>query len=255
MPGIGIIDIDLQQLSLIWAAVLFASLLRSFTGFGFALAAVPVFSMFLSPAEAVVLSSSLALAISLLSLPSYRGVISLREITPLVSMSLLGTIIGAAVLSGISVGLFQLWVGLSVLLACLGITVSRPASPLKLPGLSWATGLLSGLMNGALAIPGPPMIIYAMLTEFEPRRSRALLMTFFMISSFLALASYGVAGMIKLQSIGYFALAFPVLYLGDKLGTRLYLRYGDLFYRRVALLGLAAIGVTITLRALMYVDS
>jgi uncharacterized membrane protein YfcA len=230
--------------------VLFASVLRSFTGFGFALAAVPVFSIFLSPAEAVVLSSSLALAISLLSLRSYWGIVSLREMVPLLSMSWLGTVLGVVLLTGISVALFQLWVGVSVLLACLGITLSRPARPWKNPFLSWATGLLSGLMNGALAIPGPPMIVYAMLTEFDPRRSRALLMTFFLVSAPLALVSYAVAGMVTLQSLTYFVLAFPMLYLGDKLGTRLFMRYGDAFYRRVALCGLAAVGVTITLRAL-----
>jgi uncharacterized membrane protein YfcA len=231
--------------------VLIASVLRSFTGFGFALAAVPVFSMFLPPAEAVVLSSSLALAIGLLSLPSYWGVVSVREMAPLVSMSLLGTMLGAAVLTGLSVALFQLWVGFSVLFACIGITLSRPARPWNSRFLTCATGLLSGLMNGALAIPGPPMIIYAMLTEFEPRRSRALLMTFFLVSAFLALVSYTVAGMVNLQTLLYFALAFPMLYLGDKLGTGLFLRFGDAFYRRVALFGLAAIGVAITLRALL----
>lgn len=212
---------------------------------------MPAFSLFLSPAEAVVLSSSLALAISLLSLPSYWGVVSLREMAPLVSMSWLGTMVGAAILTGISVGLFQLWVGLSVLLACIGITVSRPVKPWSGRLLAWGTGLFSGLMNGALAIPGPPMIIYAMLTEFDPRRSRALLMTFFMISALLALGSYAVAGMVNLQSLGYFLLAFPVLYLGDKLGTSLFLRFGGAFYRRVALLGLAAIGLSITLRAVL----
>jgi hypothetical protein len=59
-----------------------------------------------------------------------------------------------------------------------------------------------------------------------------------------------VAGIVNLQTPWYFALAFPVLYLGDKLGARLFQRFGDAFYRRVALFGLAAIGVIITLRAL-----
>ena len=96
------------------------------------------------------------------------------------------------------------------------------------------------------------MIVYAMLTEFDPRRSRALLMTFFMVSAPLALASYTVAGMVTLQSLIYFVLAFPMLYLGGKLGTRLFIRYGDAFYRRVALFGLAAVGITITVRALFW---
>lgn len=75
-------------------------------------------------------------------------------------------------------------------------------------------------------------------------------MKFFIVSAFLALVSYTIAGMVTLQSLYYFALAFPMLYLGDKLGTRLFLRYGDAFYRRVALIGLAAVGITITLQAL-----
>jgi uncharacterized membrane protein YfcA len=245
----SIINLDWSQLALIWGAVLFASVLRSFTGFGFALAAVPVFSLFLSPVEVVVLSSSLAFAISLLSLPSYWGVMKPREMLPLVSMCLLGTMIGALLLSGLSIALFQFLVGVSVLLACLGITLSSLARSWNHPALAWSTGLISGLMNGALAIPGPPMIVYAMLTEVEPRRSRALMMTFFMASSLLALATYGIAGMINLQSFWYFLFAFPVLYLGDKLGTYLFLRFGDDFYRRIALFSLAVVGVSITLRA------
>ena len=83
------------------------------------------------------------------------------------------------------------------------------------------------------------------------QKNRRYAILFFLISAFLALASYAVAGMVNLQTLWYFALAFPVLYLGDKLGTRLFLRFGDAFYRRVALIGLAAIGVAITLRALV----
>lgn len=226
-------------------------MLRSFTGFGFALAAVPVFSLILSPTESVVLSVSLTLSISLLGLRTYWGVIRLRPMLPLVLLALLGTAIGTASLTVISASQFQLWVGLSVIIACVGLTFFRPSTRVNSPVLTSFTGLLSGLMNGALAIPGPPMIVYAMLTEPEPKRSRALLMTYFMASSLLALASYGAAGFIKLQSFWYFLLAFPALYVGDKLGYYLFQRFGDALYRRIALAGLIAVGVTITLRALL----
>lgn len=95
------------------------------------------------------------------------------------------------------------------------------------------------------------MIIYAMLTEPEPKRSRALLMTFFLASSLIALASYGAAGFVTMQSAWYFLLALPALYVGDKLGYYLFQRFGDGFYRRIALVSLVAIGFTITLKALL----
>ncbi|MGI9287812.1 MAG: sulfite exporter TauE/SafE family protein [Pseudomonadales bacterium] len=243
--------IDISQLLLTWAVVVFASVLRSFTGFGFALAAIPVFSLFLVPTQAVVLCASLSLVVSCLNLRTFWGEIPLRPMLPLLLLALVGTVVGAAILSLISADQFQLWVGLSVIVACVGLTFFQPSTRWKSPALTGFTGLISGLMNGALAIPGPPMIIYAMLTEPEPKRSRALLMTFFLASSLIALVSYGAAGFIKLQSVWYFLLALPALYVGDKLGYYLFQRFGDGFYRRIALVSLVAIGVTITLKALL----
>ncbi len=244
-------DFGLVHLLSIWAVVLFASVMRAFTGFGFALCAVPVFSLFLLPTQVVVLSASLTLSISLLSLRTYWGIVPLRPMVPLVAMALLGTAAGAALLSLISVTQFQLWVGLAVIMACCGLTFFRPGKRRLSPAVAGITGLVSGLMNGAFAIPGPPMIIYAMATEPQPRRSRALLMTFFLFSAVLALGSYGTAGFIGIQSMWHFLLAFPAMYAGDRLGYYLFQRFGDVLYRRIALAVLLAVGVTITLRALL----
>lgn len=228
-----------------------AAALRSFTGFGFALVAVPVLALFMPPTEVVVLSASLAMAISLLGWGSFRRVVNLREMAPLLLSAGLGTAIGALLLTLIPQSLFQACVGISVLLACAGIVAARPPRPVPWPVLPWLSGLLSGLMNGALAIPGPPMILHAMLTEFDPQRSRALLMAFFLASSALALLSYSAAGFVQWSSMKLFVLAFPALYAGDKLGHALFRRFGNEFYRRVALLALAALGVSITVRALL----
>lgn len=232
-------------------AVLFASLLRSFTGFGFALAAVPVFSLFLLPIDVVVLSASLALALGVISLPSYRGITPIRELVPLLVMAVPGTILGAGLLSLMSVSQFQLLVGLSVLFACVGIRQSRPTKSQHSPLLGGVVGFCSGLLNGAVATPGPPVIVYALLTQSEPQRSRALMMSFFSASALLAVVTHGVRGSITLPILSYFFLALPVLYFGEKLGKMLFQRFGESFYRRVALLALAVLGVVITLRGLL----
>lgn len=236
---------------MIWIAVFAATILRSFTGFGFALIAVPVFALFMPPAEVVVLSSAMAFTLSLLSVHSFSSIVSLREMKPLLVMSAAGTVLGAYTLASIPWDLFQLCVGISVLIACAGIVASRPEKPLRGRMLPWLAGLSSGLMNGALAIPGPPMIIYVMLTEFDPARSRAILMAFFLASSGFALASYTVAGIVELQSVKYYLFTIPVLVAGDRLGRRLFDHYGRDLYRRVAILALAALGVSIFLRALL----
>ena len=242
---------ELARLLLVWGVVVMAAVLRAFTGFGFALAAVPVFSLFMPPTQAVVLSSSLALAISLLTLRSYWGRYPLRPMLPLLVMLLLGTVCGVLLLDSLSPREFRLWIGLAVILACLSLAFYRPRHTEPRPGLGGLAGLASGLLNGAFAIPGPPVIIYAMATEPDPTRSRALLMTFFLFSALLALTSYTVAGFVTPLSPWLFLLAFPAMYVGDKLGHFLFHRFGSAFYRRVALAMLFGIGLTILGNALI----
>ena len=245
-----IVTADMQQILLIWAGVVFASVLRAFTGFGFALAVVPVLAVFLAPAEVVVLAASLALVLGFISARVWWGVFSFREVLPLILPALLGTVLGASLLIGMPGAGFQLLAGVAVLLACMGITVSRPSTPVDSPVLTGSAGLLSGLMNGALAVPGPPIIVYALLTEFDPARSRALMMLFFSVSSLLALTSYIVAGLYVPGTLWYVVLALPALYVGDRLGNSLFLKYSGQLYRRVAVLVLLTIGIMVIVRAL-----
>lgn len=246
-----IADVGPGRLLIIWLVVLLASVLRAFTGFGFALAAVPVFSLFIPPTESVVLIVLMTLTLSLLSLPTYRGVVAVRPLVPLLVMLLIGTALGAFLLPLISVAQFQLWAGLSVILAGVGLTFFQPSKRFDSPFPGWVAGLVAGLMNGALAIPGPPLIIYTMLVEREPRRGRAMLMTILLGCSLLALVAYVAAGFFQLQSVVYFLLSLPALYAGNTLGNRLFLRHGDALYRRIALLTLLAIGLVTSLRAVL----
>ena len=244
-------DIGVLELLLIWSVVIFASILRSFTGFGFALTAVPVFALFLTPLESVVLSAALTLTSNLIGVRTYWGIVPLKPMLPLVFMATIGTAIGTVILAFISPAQFQFWAGISVIIACVVLIFFKPTTHRVSPMLTSFTGLLSGLMNGALAIPGPPMIIYVMLTEPVPERSRALLVTFFLASAVIALVSFGVAGFIQIQSLWHLLLAFPAMVAGDKIGFYLFKKYGGQLYRRIAIAGLLAIGITITLRTLL----
>jgi uncharacterized membrane protein YfcA len=240
------LPIELPQLLLVWAAILFAALLRSFTGFGFALAAVPVFSLFLSPVESVVLCASLSLGIGLTTFPTYYDKKCIRSLVPLLLMALIGTPTGALLLSNLPPQYFKRGIGVAVVMSCVFLVLYKPkysSSHTTHPLVGSVTGLVSGLLNGAFAIPGPPIIIYAMATERDPMRSRSMMISFFTISSVLALGTYQLHGFITLQSIILFLCSFPVMFLGDKIGFLLLKKFGNLFYRRIALVALFFIGV------------
>jgi len=242
--------IGLSQLPLIWAAIIAATILRSFTGFGFALAAVPVFALFLTPAQSVVLCVSLALALGIQTWPKYHHKTAFKPLLPMFAFMAAGTMLGALLPVKLNAGIFQLAIGVITTLACLILTRYHPRHREAHPALTWGTGLVSGLLNGIFAVAGPPVVIYAMATEPDAATSRAFLFMFFTLSSAVALASYGATGLVDIQSLYLFLLAYPAMYLGDKLGHRLFLRHGHRFYRRVALMTLLLIGLSATARGI-----
>jgi len=231
-------NIGALELLLIWSFVIFASILRSFTGFSFALTAVPTFSLFSTLLESVILSPALTLTSNLASVRSYWGIVPLKPILPLVFIAVIGTIIGTVILAFISPTQFQLWAGMSVIIACVVLAFFKSTTHRASPMLINFTSLLSGLINGALAIPGPPLIIYVMFSEPVPERSRALLITFFLASAVIALVSFSVAGFIQIQSLWHLLLAFPAMAAGDKIGFYLFKKYGEQLYRRISVASL-----------------
>lgn len=244
-------DIGFVKMLAIWVALVFASLLRAFTGFGFALAAMPVLALFVTPTDAVVVTAALTLGTNLLGIRGFWGDAPKRPLLPILLMSGVGTAIGAQLLRGLTMQQFQLWIGLGVIAACVLLTLLHPSPRPPRPGVPALAGLASGLMNGAFAIPGPPIIIYAMATEADPRKSRAMLLTYFMLAAVIALGVFGAAGYLTLRSFWLFVLGMPAMLVGDRIGYALFIHYGSAMYRRIALGVLYAVGISITLRAVL----
>jgi hypothetical protein len=95
------------------------------------------------------------------------------------------------------------------------------------------------------------VVVYAVATQPSAEKARALLMTFFLFSAGFGFVSHASAGHGGIFSLWLFALSFPAMYLGDKVGYLLFKRYGTRLYRQVALAVLFAVGFAITARALL----
>jgi uncharacterized membrane protein YfcA len=244
-------DIGLLTLAGMAAAVLVANMLRAFTGFGFALAALPVLSLAVPPTTAVSVIVMLTLAVSLQSLPGYRQDIPLRDMAGMIAASAVGTLAGTYLLLLVSPDAFRLLIGATVMAACLLLARYKPA-PHRAGGLfGLGAGLTSGLLNGALAIPGPPVIIYSMAVYDRARTARAFLLGFFLFSAAFATASYGFKGFIGGRELLLFAVCYPAMLLGEALGTRLFDRFGDASHRNIAIGALFVIGLSVAGAALL----
>lgn len=247
----NLLPLPVAQLALLWLAAIVAALIRSFTGFGFALAAVPGFALFMPPAQAVVLSASLGVGIGIQTFPRYARDANIKGHWLLYASAVVGTLVGVQVLRAVDENLFKILIGTLTVVAGVALAGWRP-QPRKRGGMTEsAAGLCSGLINGAFAIPGPPVIIYVLASEADPRRSRSVMVAFFTFSGLVALSLFAFSGLVTWKSALLALWVYPGILLGDRIGVTLFARYASAHHRRVAIVVLLVLGLSIALKGLL----
>jgi uncharacterized membrane protein YfcA len=108
---------DGRTFVIILIAGLFGGFVRGYSGFGFALAAMPILTIVLSPATAVPAVFPLECAIGLLTLPAERTNVDLSVLKWLALGAIVGTPVGMMVLVLVPAELMRLVLGLAVAVA------------------------------------------------------------------------------------------------------------------------------------------
>ena len=251
MTWLSALSVPVDQAVWVAVSVGLAAVIRGFTGFGFAMLVVPVFSLLLAPGDAVVLSAALALILGAVSYSSWWGLFPVVPALPMVVGTCAGTAVGVWFLSSLSVTEFQLWIGLLVVVASVVLARFTPRERPASRPIALGTGIASGLMNGAFAIPGPPVILYVVASMANPVQSRAFLMMFFCCSSVVSLVMFGVADLITPRPFQLLWVALPVMWLGNYLGNLAFTRFAGAAYRPFVVGLCIVIGLAISLRALI----
>ena len=244
---------DISTVALLWlvTTMLLAAVVRALTGWAFSIIAVPMLSLVFPPNQAVVLNILLALAATLKNVPAMRGQISRRVFLPLLFSGLVGTPVGYWLHTVIGDAGLRLVMGMLVLAlsAAMLLIPPRPQT-LTLPALALA-GLASGVLGGAVGIAGPPVVVLFMLTATDMGQARATLALGLLTVCLMATCAYLFGGHITSPVLLLFALALPVVLLGDTLGNRLFARYGGQAARRVSVVLTCGLGILSITRALL----
>lgn len=237
---------------LLGALMLFASgLIRGFTGFGFAIAAMPLLSLLAPPAAMVPVVLLLQLAISLQGLRGAWAVADRGSLRWLLPGALLATPLGLAVLAWLPADAARL-----IIAALVVLTVAVLAGGFRLrttprgPAVA-LVGVASGLCNGLAAMPGPPVIAYYLATPLRVEAARGAMILLFMLTALFGLLPLLLAGRIPGEAWSLAAAGLPVVWGGSWLGAWLYRRSPDAAYRRIALWALAGSAAAAALRALL----
>jgi len=237
----------------IFAAVVvfLAGVLRGFTGFGFGLSAVPALTLFLEPHDIVPAVVIIAGVVGLQLLRRVWGQADWRSVRPLTIGAIVGTPFGAWVLATLSPDLMRALIGTICIVAVLLLWRGFRLSTVPGPGARVGIGLVSGLINGATAMGGPPVIIFFLALPSGVAVGRASLLVFFFFTSIISIFVQAGAGLLSLRVLELSLLMLPVMALGNSLGDRWFGKASDKHYRQVALAFLLLIALAAVGRALI----
>lgn len=226
-----------------------AGILRGYTGFGFALAAVPALTLILDPADMVPAVTVITLVGGLQLVIKVWRQADWPSVWLLLAGAVIGLPPGVAMLRFLPPDLMRAFIGLTVLVAVLllwrGFTISEgPSKAMRL-----ALGALSGLLNGSTSMGGPPVIIYFLASPAGAAVGRASLLVYFFLLSWVTLGSAALGGLLTIHVLLLSLLMLPAMSFGNWVGAQLFDKSTAATYRRVALIVLAAVAAIAVARA------
>jgi uncharacterized protein len=227
-----------------------ASVLRGFTGFGFGLAAVPLLTIALPPTRVVPFVTVLQLLVGLLGLRSAWRIADWRAVLGLGPGFVLGVPLGLLVLTELPANGVRLAIGLliAVSVVVLWRRVQLPPRPSR--RVTFAAGLVSGVMNGLASMGGPPVVVYLLALSHEAAVVRASSIVYFLFAAVVTAIPMAVQGLVDREVLLWSAASIPVLLLGSALGSWAFRRARPHYHRLTTLVVLSLLAVALISRAL-----
>lgn len=248
----SLLGFDAPMLALIATACLAAFIVRGLTGFGASMIGIGSLSLVLPPAQVVPAFLALELLTTAHLLPGVWRQVDWRSLRWVIAGCLVATPLGLQLLVGLDASVMRLLVSLCLLgIACFmlfGPTRQLAARPPPGPLGALVVGAVSGWLNGAAGIGGPPAIVFYFASA-GAAVSRATLIAYFLITDVYALAWAGGTGLLAHTGWPLVVVALPFSLLGITLGQRLYRGLDEARLRRVIWTLLAVLGALGVMRA------
>ena len=236
---------------LIALVVIFSGFLRGFIGFGSGLLMIPILSYFYSPVFAMVFNIVIEIPATIYL--TFVGIkkANLKEITPMMATMMItipfGTIFLVSVDEQIIKALMSILLIFFVILIGSGWRIKSVITKYVLV----LGGVISGIMQGATGMGGPPYVtvLLSKNDSDEVARANILVITSGLVIS--AIMSLYYFGLFTKDILFTGAITAPVYVFATYIGTRFFNFSGNKYYRNSSLIALGIVGVATLIGALM----
>lgn len=223
--------------------ILLAALVQSITGFGFAIVAMSFLPEIVALQIAVPLVTLVSIIGNIIIWYYHRRDCSFKEVGKLTIASLIATPLGVILLDRIPEAIALKGLGILIISYALYDWFNLALPRLKSFIWAYIFGGMSGILNGAYTVGGPPVIIYANCRRWTPSKFKGNLTALFFFSSLLAAISHGWQGNVT-RSVWEFAVySLPGYTCGLWLGTIFSTKINPFVFRKITLILLTIAGL------------
>jgi hypothetical protein len=222
-------------LTLLAIGLLAAAYARGLTGFGFSALLVATGALVTEPAKVVPLAIVLEVTASLAQAVSVWRHVDWRRVALLIAGALAGNPLGIALLAFATADALRLGISGFILAACLILLLGWQARRRIGRAGTFAVGLGSGVVNGATALGGLPVVLFLAASREAPAVMRASLIAFFFVTDLYAGALMAWRGILDTGTVHAAVWALPVLLAGLWLGSHRFAATTPEAFRRFTL--------------------
>lgn len=216
----------------VFLAFLLGGFVQTTAGFGSALVAMPIASLVISVQTAAPTQALLGMIVSVTVLYKNRHGLRWHEARRLITGSVMGIPLGVFALKSfpstivtlllsfilLSYGAFEMWRGRHS-----QDVVPLPSEPVNSHRnwiVSWFVGLVAGMLGGAYATDGPPLIVFGALKRWPKETFKSILQSCFLVNAAFIVLCQVVGGLFTHEVARAGLFAVPGLLMGMFLGLK-----------------------------------
>ncbi len=215
-------------------AAFLGATVRGFSGFGTAMIFVPIASVVYEPVLAVP-------ALHLIDVPAVAPMVPAalkrcdwREVALLTAGSVFGVPLGVYGLLVIDPQVLLLAISTLILLLVAVLASGWRVASTPGPRSTVAIGMASGVLDGAAALSGPPVVLFFLAGRGSAVRMRATLLAFFAFAGFFSIITLMVSGALGTHVLLLAAVLAPFYAFGIWFGSQLFGLASEQVFRRIA---------------------
>jgi len=225
-------------------SILLASLTQGITGFGFALIAVPLLSLFIPELRNITpIIVIYSLLTNIVIMYKSRHYIAFKKIIPLIIFGIIATPIGTYLLLYVKVNTLKIIIGLIITITAFAMFKNFKIK-IKNESISYGiVGLLSGILNGSTGLSGPPIVLFLTNQNTDKDAFRANLAFYGIATNTFAIILFIVEGIVNTSVFNFTILYLPALIIGVFAGIKISTKINEIVFRNLTICLISFLGI------------